>query len=196
MCRLRFVKKSFLLVISLIGCFVVFEGQVGAQNQPTLPKDGEPISIRSEKMTAKNDENRVIFEQNVVIVKGDLQIRADRVEVVFHRTAGSSDQSTPLVLGDQNTQEVYRINATGNVDLKQGTRRAKADQAVYDQGEDKIVLTGNPEAWEKDYRVTGKKMIFFLKEDRSIVEESQLMIRDGRVEEKAETGKREQANSK
>jgi lipopolysaccharide export system protein LptA len=196
MCRLRFVKKAILLIISLIGCIVAFGTQVRAQNHPTSAKDEEPISIRSEKMTAKNDENRVIFEQNVVIVKGDLQIRADRVEVLFRRTAGSSEQNTPLVLGDQNAQEVYRINATGNVDLKQGTRRAKADQAVYDQGEDKVVLTGNPEAWEKDYRVTGKKMIFFLKEDRSIVEESQLMIRNGGLEEKAGTGNREQANSK
>jgi lipopolysaccharide export system protein LptA len=196
MCRLHFVKKAYLLIIPLIGCAVAFGAQVRAQNSPSTLKDGEPISIRSEKMTAKNDENRVIFEQNVVMIKGDLQIRADRVEVFFRRTVGTSEQNTPLVLENQNAQEVYRINATGNVDLKQGTRRAKADQAVYDQGEDKVVLTGNPEAWEKDYRVTGKKMIFFLKEDRSIVEKSQLMIRDGRLEEGSGAGNREQATDK
>jgi lipopolysaccharide export system protein LptA len=193
MCRLRFIKHAFLL-LALIGCVLASGTQGLTENSPSTSQNGESLSIRSEKMTAKNDENRIVFEQNVVVIKGDLQIRADRVEVLFRRRSGPSASNAPFVLGDQTNQEIYRINATGNVDLKQGTRRAKAEQAVYDQGEDKIVLTGNPEAWEKDYRVTGKRMIFFLKEDRSIVEESQLMIQDGGLKEGP--GKKGQATNR
>jgi hypothetical protein len=39
-------------------------------------------------------------------------------------------------------------------------------------------LTGDPEAWEEGYPVTGVKMTMFLKEDRSIVESSRVVIHE------------------
>jgi hypothetical protein len=39
-------------------------------------------------------------------------------------------------------------------------------------------LTGDPEVWESGYRVTGTKMTMFLKEDRSVVEGSRVVIND------------------
>jgi lipopolysaccharide export system protein LptA len=41
---------------------------------------------------------------------------------------------------------------------------------VYYQSEEKIVLTGNPVAWDKGTRVSGKQITMFLAEDRSVVE--------------------------
>ena len=35
---------------------------------------------------------------------------------------------------------------------------------------DKIVLTGDPVAWDKGTRVSGKQITMFLAEDRSVVE--------------------------
>src|SRR5579863_2280979 len=147
-------------------------------SQPTVEKD-EPIRIRSEIMTAKNAENQVIFERNVVATKGDLWMRADKMVVLFvPPPATSPAQRTPFALGGGSSSEIDHIDAEGNVDLKQGDRRAKADHAVYDQREDTIVLTGNPEVWEKSYQVKGKRMTVFLKENRNVVEESQLMIQN------------------
>jgi lipopolysaccharide export system protein LptA len=50
---------------------------------------------------------------------------------------------------------------------------------VYSQHDEKLVLTGDPQVWEEGYHVTGVKMTMFLKEDRSIVESSRVVINDG-----------------
>jgi lipopolysaccharide export system protein LptA len=162
---------SFLLVIA-------FGSSASAETDPPQNPEG-PISIRSEKMTAKNSDSRVVFEDNVVVTKGDLWMRADRMEVFFDPGGVSSKSGPPLLFDPQGAQEIQRIVAVGNVSVKQGERRAKADQAIYDQREEKIVLIGSPEAWEKDYKVTGTKMTFFLKEQRSIVEQSKMLIQNG-----------------
>ena len=49
--------------------------------------------------------------------------------------------------------------------------RATCRRAVYFEEERKIVLTGEPIAWQKrGLRVTGKQITMFLDEDRSVVE--------------------------
>jgi lipopolysaccharide export system protein LptA len=173
MCKPGFLNFFFFSLL-----VIAFGSPASAETaRPTQNPEG-PISIRSEKMTAKNSDNRVVFEDNVVVTKGDLWMRADRMEVFFDPGGVSSKSGPPLLFDSQGAQEIQRIVAVGNVSVKQGERRAKAEQAVYDQREEKIVLTGNPETWEKDYKVTGTKMTFFLKEQRSIVEQSKMLIQN------------------
>jgi lipopolysaccharide export system protein LptA len=62
--------------------------------------------------------------------------------------------------------------------MQRGDKKAKSRKAVYHQREEMLVLTGDPEVWEESYRVTGTKMTMFLKEDRSIVESSRVVIND------------------
>ena len=55
--------------------------------------------------------------------------------------------------------------------------RATCQKAVYYEDEKKIILTGDPVAWQKGTRVSGKRIIMFLDEDRSVVEgDSQVVI--------------------
>ena len=47
----------------------------------------------------------------------------------------------------------------------------------YYEEQKKIILTGDPVAWQKGTRVSGKRIIMFLEEDRSVVEgDSQVVI--------------------
>jgi len=73
---------------------------------------------------------------------------------------------------------VSLIEAMGNVIMVQGGKKAKSRKAVYSQPDEKLVLTGDPEAWEEGYHVTGVKMTMYLKEDRSIVESSRVVIHE------------------
>ncbi len=68
------------------------------------------------------------------------------------------------------------IEAIGRVTVRQGNREGRSDHAVYDQRNEKVILTGNPEVWDNDYRVSGKKMIFFIKEQKSVVEDSKAIL--------------------
>lgn len=138
------------------------------------------LTITAKTMTVKNQENTAILEENVVISKGDLTITADHVEIFFGPNDSSptkDDQSTPTLPGSQfDTRTISELHAWGNVILQQGTRRAEAHEAIYDQKDEKITLLGEPVIFEKDYQVTGIKMTFFLKDNRSIIEGSKVLI--------------------
>jgi lipopolysaccharide export system protein LptA len=69
------------------------------------------------------------------------------------------------------------VEATGHVNIEKEDGRATCQKAVYYEDQKKIVLTGDPVAWQKGTRVSGKRIIMFLDEDRSVVEgDSQVVI--------------------
>jgi lipopolysaccharide export system protein LptA len=65
---------------------------------------------------------------------------------------------------------VSQIEATGRVKIERDAGNATCQKAVYYRDEDKIVLTGDPVAWDKGTRVSGKRITMFLAEDRTVVE--------------------------
>jgi lipopolysaccharide export system protein LptA len=71
---------------------------------------------------------------------------------------------------------VERIEANGRVKVVQGGKTVTADQAVYHNANETIVLTGRPETWEDGYRIQGSRITILLKEQRSVVEESRVVI--------------------
>jgi lipopolysaccharide export system protein LptA len=132
-------------------------------------------------MTVKNLDHRIIFDRDVVVKKGDMDLQADRVEVILtappNEAAGHALSALPgsggAMLAEDN---VERIEANGRVKVVQGGKTATADQAVYYNADETIVLTGRPETWEDGYRIQGSRITILLKEQRSVVEESRVVI--------------------
>lgn len=140
--------------------------------------DAKPMAITSRSMTVKNLDQRVVFEHDVTISKGDMDLSADRVEVVLARPADSGGVPPlqavgPTVLSEDN---IERIEANGRVKVVQGKKTATADHAVYHRAQETIVLTGQPETWEEGVKIQGSKITILLKEQRSVVEESRVVI--------------------
>ncbi len=182
MFRRWFIKYG--LFHLLIGAFFGGSGFALAGEIPTINNPQDPISITSNKMTIKSLEDKIIFEGEVFIKKGDLTIEADRAEVFLsERNSGNPSKPPSSILMNPATKkgerEVSRIETTGNVDIRQGEKQAKAQKGVYDQKRDTITLTGDAEAWEKDYRVKGKVITLFIAENRSLIEGSQVIIHSG-----------------
>ncbi len=143
------------------------------------PLESRPLAITSRSMTVKNLDQRVIFDKNVTVIKGDMDLHADRVEVVLAKPSGSAasdsagDGMGPDILAEGN---IELIVADGNVKVVQGTKTVTADHAVYHRADETVVLTGHPETWEEGVRIAGSKITILLKEQRSIVEESRVVI--------------------
>ncbi|MBI3994588.1 MAG: hypothetical protein HY349_01295 [Nitrospirae bacterium] len=132
-------------------------------------------------MTVRSLEHQAVFEGDVVMTKEDLTITSHRAEVTFASkdAVAEPDPSAAGLLSPQSQfvdNEITLIHATGNVVLQQGDKRIQAEEAFYYQKEDKVILLGEPVAWEKDYQVTGTKMTIYLRENRSIVEGSKVVI--------------------
>jgi lipopolysaccharide export system protein LptA len=67
-------------------------------------------------------------------------------------------------------RSVSRIEANGHVKIENVNSNATCEKAVYFTDEEKIILTGDPVAWEKGTRVSGKQITVYLAEERSVVE--------------------------
>jgi lipopolysaccharide export system protein LptA len=156
----------------------------------SVSSDEANTTITSQRMTVHNQDNKAIFEGAVVLTKGSLVVHSD-VMVVFFKPAGRlsavglerSNPETPTRSSDLpivSNRKVSLIEATGRVKIVKEDGQATCRKAVYHEDEDKIILTGEPVAWQNGTRVSGQKITLYLAEDRSVVEGgSQVMIQPG-----------------
>jgi len=160
----------------------------GRSEEAGLPKGAADqavsTTITAKKMTVKNHDNQAVFEGTVVLTRGSLVVYSDRMVVLFkpQEPAGEDDRhsrdttkSTTASKGSDvmptvSNRALNRIEATGRVKIEKESGTATCEKAVYYQSEEKMVLTGNPVAWDKGTRVSGKQITMFLAEDRSVVE--------------------------
>lgn len=127
---------------------------------PDIWAEEKPITITSQRMMAKNKEHLIIFEKDVVAEKDGMTIYSNTMEVVLKGEG----------------KEVSIITALGDVKIVSGNRIATAQKAVYYKDEEKVVLTGEPEVREGMDVVSGNVITLFLKEDKSIVEGSKIVL--------------------
>ena len=156
-----------------------------------------PTTITSRTMTVSNQENTAIFDGAVVLTRGLLVVHSDHMVVSFHPshngTDGKNSTGTNKSKSNPSTNKpesqgrdaaptvsersIRMVEATGRVKIEKEDGRATCQKAVYYEDQKKIILTGDPVAWQKGTRVSGKRIIMFLDEDRSVVEgDSQVII--------------------
>lgn len=188
MCRWR--SLSSIGVVVLFWAAAARPVAVGGSS----PDSAERVktTITAQKMTVRNQESKAIFEGAVVLTKGALIVHSDVMVVSFRpsdqpgsegsadrQTAGRSIAAGPSERGTRSRADalpvlsnrtVSLIEATGRVRIKKSDGRATCRKAIYYGEEEKIELTGDPEAWEQGTRVTGKKITMYLAENRSVVE--------------------------
>lgn len=138
---------SAVLIFSALSCQAFAEGVISASRR------SEPITIKSDTLTTDNDRKMATFSGNVAARQGDLTIYSDSFVVVYSEASG----------------EIGTAEASGNVRIVQGSRRAQADHAMYDAKSSKIVLDGNPKVFQNNDAISGKVITYYLDQDRSEV---------------------------
>ncbi len=162
--------------------------------EASVPKESSPdpvtTTITSRTMTVSNQENKAIFDGSVVLTRGPLVVYSDHMVVSFHSgrngaaESAPADAANPKVLPGTKKKDppgraaaptvsdrsIRMVEATGRVRIEKEDGRATCQKALYYEEEKKIVLTGEPVAWQKGTRVSGKRITMFLEEDRSVVE--------------------------
>jgi lipopolysaccharide export system protein LptA len=140
-------------------------------------------------MTVNNLENEAIFDGSVVLTQGELVVYSDHMVVSFRPSQNGNGQNKPETspagrsgkaekkpkagkeaMPTVSDRTISKIEATGRVKIEKQDGRATCQRAVYYEDDKKIVLTGEPVAWQKGTRVTGQRITMFLEEDRSLVE--------------------------
>lgn len=73
-------------------------------------------------------------------------------------------------MSSRSVNRVEAIGAAHPVKIKYANGNATCQKAVYFSDGEKVVLTGDPVAWEKGTRVSGRQITIYLAEERSVVE--------------------------
>jgi lipopolysaccharide export system protein LptA len=158
-----------------IGWAAVADAPKGASDQAIA------TTVTSKKMTFKNHESQAVFDGAVVLTRGTLVVYSDRMVVSFRgQDQGGGEPKKTADTGKEvasakgpdtvSNRAVSQIEATGRVKIERDAGNATCQKAVYYREEDKIVLTGDPVAWDKGTRVSGNRITMFLAEDRTVVE--------------------------
>lgn len=122
----------------------------------------KPVTITATTLTADNKAHTAVFEGTVIAKTDDMIIHSDRM-TAYYSEAGA----------------IIKIDAEGHVKLTTGEKVITSDMATYLAEGEKLIFTGQPRAVEGTSMITGTKMIYLIKEDRSLVENSRVFIEGG-----------------
>lgn len=167
-------RVSYVWGILCILCIILIHISLrnDSQAQPTglgkllPPKACEGASavldVTSERMTVDSKHHTFVFEEKVHVRRCDMTLTCDRLQVI----------------NDENDKHVEQIVAIGNVRFQQGSRYAVAERANYFEAEQKLLLTGNPRAWDtqEQNELTGEEITIFLREDKMLVKQARVLF--------------------
>jgi lipopolysaccharide export system protein LptA len=107
---------------------------------------GGPISITaSDGMEWRQEQREVIARGNATAVRQNVTVVADRLIAFYRPKNGAVAQpaAQSIVNGpDTGGNEIYRVQAEGNVRIFTPTDQAVGDRAVYDMDQAVLVMTG------------------------------------------------------
>ncbi len=122
----------------------------------------EPVIITSQTLIADNKNNTATFAGSVIAKTGELTMYSDKMTVSY----------------DDSAKTISKIHAIGNVKVNKGASALFSDEAVYFNAEEKIIFTGNPKVVQEGNVITGREIIFYLKDDRAVVEDSRVILQN------------------
>ncbi len=167
---MRDFSRAYMLPIILLALLLISSPCTsGASDKKGTKGPNESIEIKSKTLEIDDGKKTVLFAGNVDAVRGGFRMRSDRLMVYY---VGQPTQGVT----ESGQAKIEKIVATGNVKITRDEGGlATADKAVYYQGEEKVILTGNPVVQQGGDFVEGSRVILFLNEKRSIVEGSEKM---------------------
>jgi lipopolysaccharide export system protein LptA len=120
------------------------------------------LNVTSERMTFDMNIHTFIFKDKVRIRRCDIIIVCDRLHITT----------------DAKGETVEHIIAMGNVHFQQKERHVTAERAEYFDAEQKLVLTGNPRAWDtyKQHELSGAQITIFLQQERMFVKDARMLF--------------------
>lgn len=159
MSKALFTFKAAAVV--LIICFVALAG--ASSEKPGVKK----IVITSQSLITDNKNSTALFEGSVVAIADSVTIYSDTMKVTY-----SSAES-----------RVVEIYASGNVRAHNNGKAIFSQEATYSANEEKITFTGSPKVVDGENIITGKKIVYFIKDDRAVVEDSRVTLKNSKKEE-------------
>jgi lipopolysaccharide export system protein LptA len=157
---------------------------------------GGPIDVTAQDgMEWRQNEQVVIARGNARAVRGDVTVTADRLIARYRKRAGA--QTVAATSGgpgsnpatDTGSNEIYRLEAEGNVKIFTPTDLAEADKAVYDIDQAVLLLTG------KDLKITTPQQVMTARDTMEYWSQKHMAVGRGLAVVTTSDGKRISADT-
>lgn len=112
-----------------------------------------PTTITAESLTLKTKERKFIYQGNVHVSQGEMQLTCKEIEGMY---------------SDKN--EITSIQATGDVRITKADMEATSQRALYNAVAASVELTDNPQLKQGESILTADVITIFLAENRSSAE--------------------------
>lgn len=113
-----------------------------------------PVHITSQQLEADYQAKVITFIGGVVARQQDFTLYADRLFLFI----------------DAKGEDIEKIVARGNVRMLQESREATCREATYYHREGTVVLRGEPVVREGENWISGKRIIYYIDEQKSVAE--------------------------
>lgn len=139
------------------------EKQQGEHGDKTRDKDksglgfidkSKPIDIVSDTMEGFDKEKMVVFKGSVIAKQDDLSIFTDVIETYLN----------------EESNEISKAYAKGNVKIIKQDRTATAQEAFFDNIKREIILKGDVVVYQGQDKITGNVITYYINEDKVVVE--------------------------
>jgi lipopolysaccharide export system protein LptA len=164
--KLRAIGTALTWQLTVAVLLLGLATNAGAGQLPVLDIGaGGPIRIEADRMESMQQEEAVVFVGNVEAMQEGLSIEADEMTVYYVPSEG--DEAVP---GAEN-KKIRKLRARGNVRLSREGWSASGDAVEFLSEERQVILTGNTTVRQNDNTVSGDRIILYLDEGRSVVEQ-------------------------
>ncbi|MEI6485325.1 MAG: lipopolysaccharide transport periplasmic protein LptA [Sphingomonadales bacterium] len=108
-----------------------------------------PIDVDAGRIDVADNDNEAIFSGAVVIRQGSMILNADRVRITYAKDAAGNPQ-------------VQRLDALGNVRIRQDNMRATSNSGIYDVNARLVTLLGNVKMDRDTNHLEGARVVWNL----------------------------------
>lgn len=164
MSDLRYTSIFLILLLSLVFPATAWLEERSKKDLQTT--NAGPIVIKSQSLEVDNKKRVVVFTGQVDARRDDITINCEKMFIYYVDQSNNERSESPDL-------RIDRIVATGKVKISRPDGAlAMAEEAVYYEKDEKVVLTGKPVVRQGNDFLEGSTITLFLKEKRSIVEGS------------------------
>ncbi|MFH1859445.1 MAG: LptA/OstA family protein [bacterium] len=154
-------------------------GSTSGKGSTSTSINGNELTITADKAVWDKKQGITVLSGKVIVGKGKLSFTADTVEIIGQMDKIKEIKGTGNIIVNDSERNILvtadrielsdwekQITASGKVRITRGETAAEANMAVYQQGQQKIILTGEATINQDKSKLSGKKIIYYLGEER------------------------------
>jgi len=135
-------KNKLQKVVFFVMCLLSFDHCYAALAPSGKHDNKTPIEVTSDKLEVLQNQNKAIFTGNVVVVQGDVRMKAEKMTVYYNKKEEKAKSDKPKKSASD-TGAIQKIDADGNVFLSTQDETASGATGTYDVEHHEIHLNND-----------------------------------------------------